>query len=267
MKVYISSDIEGTAGITHWDEAEKPHADYKEFRQLMTGEVMAAIEGAMEAGATEILLKDAHDSGRNILTEDLPDCVRIVRGWSGHPFSMVQEIDASFDAVIFTGYHSRAGSEGNPLAHTMNLNIGELRLNGVPASEFHLHATMAGYYNVPAVFLSGDVGICADAERLNPGIETVATLEGIGRSTISIAPALARRRIKAGVMRALSGNRAACILKPAAETVMEVFFANPVSAYKGSFYPGASHSGNRTVTFTHKDFFEIMRAQKFILGS
>lgn len=267
MKVYISSDIEGTAGITSWDEAEKAHADYKEFRDLMTGEVLAAVEGAMAAGAREIVLKDAHDSGRNILTEALPDCVKIVRGWSGHPLSMVQEIDDSFDAVVFTGYHSRAGSEGNPLAHTMNLELGEVRLNGVPASEFHLHATAAGYYGVPAVFLSGDQGICADAERLNPGIETVATMEGIGRSTFSIAPKLARAKIKEGVKRALSGNRAACLLKPAAETVMEVFFTNPVSAYKAAFYPGAQHVGNRTVRFAHSDFFEIMRAQKFILGS
>lgn len=267
MKVYISSDIEGTAGITNWNEAEKAHADYKEFRDLMTGEVLAAVTGAIEAGAKEIVLKDAHNSGRNILTEDLPDCVKIVRGWSGHPLSMVQELDASFDAVVFTGYHSRAGAEGNPLAHTMNLNIGELRLNGVPASEFHLHGTAAGYYSVPAVFLSGDQGICMDAEKLNPGIETVTTMEGIGRSTFSIAPKLARARIKEGVKRALSGNRAACVMKPAPETVMEVFFTNPVSAYKASFYPGAEHVGNRTVRYAHKDFFEIMRAQKFILGA
>lgn len=271
MKVYISSDIEGTAGITNWNEAEKDHKDYTEFRDLMTGEVLAAVDGAIAAGASEIVLKDAHDSGRNILTGELPDCVKIVRGWSGHPLSMVQEIDASFDAVIFTGYHSRAGAEGNPLAHTMNLDIGELRLNGVPASEFHLHATAAGYFGVPAVFLSGDAGICADAEKLNPGIETVATMEGIGRSTFSIAPKLARAKIKEGVKRALSasraGNRTACVMKPAAETVMEVFFTNPVSAYKASFYPGATHVGNRTVRFAHSDFFEIMRAQKFILGA
>lgn len=267
MKVYISSDIEGTAGITNWNEAEKAHADYKEFRDLMTGEVRSAIDGAIEAGAKEIVLKDAHDSGRNILTEDLPDCVKIVRSWSGSPLSMVQELDESFAAVIFTGYHSRAGAESNPLAHTMNLNVGELRLNGVPASEFHLHATAAGYYNVPAVFLSGDQGICTDAERLNPGMETVATLEGIGRSTVSIMPKLARKRIKEGVKRALSGNRAACVMKPAAETVMEVFFTNPTSAYNAAFYPGAKHIGNRTVQFAHKDFFEIMRAQHFILGS
>lgn len=266
MKVYISSDIEGTAGITHWDEAEKAKAVYAEFRELMTREVLAAIEGAIEAGATEILLKDAHDSGRNIITENLPACVRIIRGWSGTPLSMVQGIDGGFDAVVFTGYHSRAGSEGNPLAHTMNLRINEFRLNGVPASEFHLHATAAAYYKVPAVFLSGDKGICADALRLNPGMVTVETMEGLGRSTISISPAVARANIKAGVKKALGLDRKSLLLPVPAETVLEVEFNNPTDAYRASWYPGAKHVGRRTVQYTHTDFFEIMRAQKFILG-
>ncbi len=266
MRVFISSDIEGTAGITHWDEAEKPHFSYPEFRELMTGEVMAAIEGAIEAGATEILLKDAHDSGRNILTDKLPSAVKIIRGWSGHPLSMVQGIDEGFDALIFTGYHSRAGSETNPLAHTMNLRVSEVRLNGTPASEFHLHATAAAYYKVPAVFLSGDQGICADAEKLNPGMVTVPVMEGIGRSTISIAPALARANIKSGVKKALGLDRTKLCLPIADVTVLEVVFNNPTDAYRAAWYPGAKHIGHRTVQFAARDFFEIMRAQKFILG-
>ena len=266
MRVFISSDIEGTAGITHWDEAEKAHDSYPEFRELMTGEVLAAIDGAIEAGATEILLKDAHDSGRNIITEKLPACVKIIRGWSGSPLSMVQGIEDGFDAVIFTGYHRRAGSETNPLAHTMNLRISELRLNGVPASEFHLHATAAAYYKVPAVFISGDKGICADAEKLNPGMVTVPVLEGIGRSTISIAPAVARANIKAGVKKALGLDRRKLLLPIPDVTVLGVVFNNPTDAYRASWYPGAKHTGNRTVQFAASDFFEIMRAQKFILG-
>nr|WP_298683209.1 M55 family metallopeptidase [uncultured Dongia sp.] len=266
MKVFISSDIEGTAGITHWDEAEKKHDAYPEFRELMTGEVLAAIEGAIEGGATEILVKDAHDSGRNIITANLPSCVRIIRGWSGTPLSMVQGIDEGFDVAVFTGYHSRAGSETNPLAHTMNLRVSELRLNGVPASEFHLHATAAAYYKVPAVFISGDKGICEDARRLNPNMVTVPVLEGIGRSTISIAPAVARANIKAGVTKALGLDRKTCLLPIPAETVLEVVFNNPTDAYRASWYPGAKHIGQRTVQFIHSDFFEIMRAQKFILG-
>ncbi len=136
MKVYISADIEGTAGITNWEEAEKPHATYQEFRARMTDEVVAACEGAIEAGAKEILVKDAHDSGRNIIAARLPDCARLIRGWSGHPFSMVQELDESFDALLFVGYHAKAGSDDNPLAHTLRLRIAHLAINGEIASDF-----------------------------------------------------------------------------------------------------------------------------------
>ncbi len=266
MKVFISSDIEGTAGITHWDEAEKKHPTYPEFRQLMTGEVLAAIDGAIDAGATEILLKDAHDSGRNIITETLPDCVKIIRGWSGHPLSMIQGIDGGFDAVVFTGYHSRAGAEGNPLAHTTNLRIAELRLNGVPASEFHVYSIAAAYYKVPSVFISGDAGICTDAERLNPGMITVPVLEGLGRSTISLAPGAARSRIKAGVTKALKLDRGKLLPQVPSMTVLDVVFNNPTDAYRASWYPGAKHIGDRTVQISAQDYFDIMRAHKFILG-
>ena len=188
MKIYISADIEGVAGITHWDEAAKTHAAYPEFRERMTNEVVAACEGAIAAGAKEIWIKDAHSSGRNVFAERLPDCARIIRGWSGHPFSMVQELDESFDALLFTGYHSKAGDEGNPLAHTMSLKVALITVNGQAASEFMLHSYAAATKNVPAVFLSGDKGICADAKALIPGITTAAVSEGIGPSTVSIAP-------------------------------------------------------------------------------
>ena len=130
MKVYISVDIEGIAGIAHDDETSKSHADYPEFREEMTREALAACEGAMAAGAREIFVKDAHGSGRNILVERLPECARIVRGWSGHPLSMVQELDASFDAILFIGYHSRAGAETNPLARTLSSEVASIKLNG-----------------------------------------------------------------------------------------------------------------------------------------
>ena len=127
MKVFISVDIEGCAGITHWDEAGKTHPDYAEFREIMTGEAIAAIEGAKAAGAKEILLKDAHSSGRNLIIERLPADVKLVRSWAGHPFCMVQELDSSFDAVLMIGYHASAGSEANSLAHTLSLDAAEIR--------------------------------------------------------------------------------------------------------------------------------------------
>src|SRR6187399_857694 len=117
MKVFISADIEGVAGITSPDEANPDHRDVAYFQDQMTREVKAACDGAIAAGAKEIWVKDAHWTGRNIDTRKLPECVRMIRGWSGHPFSMMAELDKTFDAAVMIGYHARAGSAGNPLAH------------------------------------------------------------------------------------------------------------------------------------------------------
>ena len=117
MKVYISADIEGITGTTHWDETDKAKADYTEFRQQMTAEVAAACEGALKAGVNEIWVKDAHDSARNIIAAQLPPETRLNRGWSGHPYFMMDRLDSTFQAVVMIGYHSRAGSGASPLAH------------------------------------------------------------------------------------------------------------------------------------------------------
>src|SRR5512142_1232397 len=106
MKVYISADIEGITGTTHWDETEKKHADYAEFREQMTAEVVAACEGALAAGASEIWVKDAHDSARNIIAGRLPREARLLRGWSGHPYLMMDQLDKTFQACLMIGYHS-----------------------------------------------------------------------------------------------------------------------------------------------------------------
>lgn len=264
MKIFISADIEGTAGINAWDEAEKTHADYLELRQLMTAEVLAACAGAQAAGATEIVIKDAHDSGRNLILEDLPACARIVRGWSGHPDAMMFGIDESFDAALYTGYHSKAGTEDNPLAHTSNLRISRLILNGEVASEFTMNALCAARYGVRSVFLSGDEGICADARALVPGIVTVETFRGAGPATNSIAPAAARAAIGEGVEKALRDleRKAPPPVPESVEMVIE--FNNPVDAYKGSWYPGARQAGLRAIAFSSGDFFEILRAYRFM---
>lgn len=264
MKVFISADIEGTAGIAHWDEAERSHADYADFRALMTGEVIAACEGARAAGATEVLVKDAHDSGRNLIVDQLPDYVRIMRGWSGHPDAMMFGLAPDFAAAIYTGYHAKAGSEANPLAHTTTLRISRLMLNGEVASEFTVNALAAARYGVRSTFLSGDADICADARAFVPGISTFATLEGFGRAALSVAPARARVAIREGVEAALR-NRVGEVpeLSGPYEIVLE--FLNPTDAFRASWYPGAYTHGPRAIAFAATDFFEIQRALRFLL--
>ncbi|NEI74437.1 peptide ABC transporter [Rhizobium lusitanum] len=267
MKVFLSADIEGTAGIAHWDEAERTHADYAEFRNLMTAEVVAACEGARAAGASEVLIKDAHDSGRNLILDRLPPYARIMRGWSGHPDGMMFGLSSDFAAAIYTGYHSKAGSEANPLAHTTTLRISRLLLNGEVASEFTINALCAARHGVRSAFLAGDAEICADAGALVPGIRTVPTMEGFGRAALSITPARARDEIREGVEAAISALAAGPTAQlPSLEGPFEVVieFVNATDAWRVRWYPGAYASGPRAVGFKAKDFFEIQRALRFL---
>ena len=134
MKVFISADIEGVNNILTWDETEFNSPEYAYFRKQMTDEVIRACEGAKAAGATEIFIKDAHDYARNLIMSELPDYVKLHRGWQGCPGSMMAGLDDTFDAVIFIGYHSPSRSDGNPLSHTMNTRIQHVKINGRIAS-------------------------------------------------------------------------------------------------------------------------------------
>ncbi|MDW6026396.1 M55 family metallopeptidase [Mesorhizobium sp. BAC0120] len=266
MKIFLSADIEGTAGIAHWDEADRSHSDHREFRMLMTAEVVAACEGARAAGAEQIVVKDAHDSGRNLVLDLLPDYVRVIRGWSGHPDSMMFGIAADFAAAIYVGYHSKAGTEANPLAHTTSTAVSRLLLNGEVVSEFTVNALCASRYGVPSAFLAGDAGICADARAMISGIATVETLEGAGRAATSLSPACSRALIRQGVEAALSRDLSG-LVPPLAETYEAVVeFSNPSDAFRASWYPGARSHGPRAVAFAAKDFFEIQRALRFVLA-
>lgn len=205
MQIYISADIEGTCGIADWSETErKTMDDYRPFQQQMTREVAAACAGAVAAGAEDILLKDAHDTARNLDPTALPRETRILRGWTGDPLSMMSGLDsAPFGAVLFTGYHAWAACPGNPLSHTMNLGNEYVAINGVRASEFLLNSYTAGYYGVPVAFLSGDADLCAFARELIPEIVTVPVNRGVGGGVVSLHPAVAVERIRAGAEEAV----------------------------------------------------------------
>jgi D-amino peptidase len=265
MKVFISADIEGVAGITHWDEANKAHSDYAQFAKRMTTEVVTACEAAVDCGATDIYVKDAHGTGRNIISAQLPDCVTLIRGWSGHPYCMVQEIDESFDALMMLGYHSKAGDNGNPLAHTLAKKVDYININGVRASEFLIHQYAAALENVPTVFISGDKGICKDVKAANPYIETVSLLEGKGASTICISPKLALQRISSGVTKALNANFDNCAIELPDAFEVEIKYLGPVDAYQASFYPGASLSQPQAIKYSSDDFFEVLRLLRFVV--
>ena len=264
MKVFISADMEGTAGVTCWPETERDRPEYAEFQALMTAEVVAACEGAMEAGATEIIVKDAHHTGRNLLVDRLPPQVRVIRDWSGHPHSMMFGITADCDAAIFTGYHDAAGTDSNPLAHSFTGRIMRLTINGALASEFTVNATTAASLGVPAAFISGDGGICTAAARLVPGIVAQAVSQGFGPASSALAPARARSLIREGVASALSDLPARGTAPMAERWEVELEFTNAVEAYRGSFFPGVDYPEPRRLRFVRDDWFEVLRTLRFL---
>ncbi len=259
MKVYISADIEGVTGATHWEETDQKNAFYGELREQMTAEVAAACEGALQAGATEIWVKDAHGWACNIIAAKLPREVRLVRAWSEHPYGMMQELDGTFDAALMIGYHSRAGSNGSPLAHTMTGNMVHFKLNGQYLSEFMVSAYTAGLLGVPVVFLSGDAALCQEAQSFLPGLSTVAVQHGVGNSTTSIHPHLAVERIRAGVEAALRGDLPRCRVPMPDHFSVELRYRKHADAYRVGFYPGARAIDSHTVGFEADEYFEVLR--------
>jgi len=261
MKIYISADMEGITGVTHWDEVEhKKPSSFSQFQERMSKEVAAACLGANDAGANEVWVKDAHYSGRNIMAEILPKNTKLIRGWSGHPYSMVQEIDDSFDALIMIGYHSRASSNTNPLAHTMSSSkLDKVLINEQAASEFFLHGNIASMYKIPLVFLSGDAGICDEVKKVSPNTIVHATMVGIGDSTISLHPEESRVAIQKKVKESLSGKLEKCIWKHPKIFKLQVRFIKQQYAYKASHYPGVSLIAPKTVYFKASNYDEIMK--------
>ena len=265
MKIFISADIEGVTGCTVWDETIKGKDGYEKFAKQMTLEVKAACEGANEAGAKELMVNDAHDSGRNIDHNLLPKNTKLVRGWSGGLYSMVQELDESYDALMFIGYHSAASRNTNPLSHTMATFLDYVKINGNLASEFLIHSYIAAYLGVPVVFLSGDQGLCDDVKRINENIATVAVKQGSGNSTINIHPELALDLIKEKTREILEKDISLCKIDLPNEFNLEIRYRNHKDAYKRMFYPGVTKIDNNTINYITNDYMEVLRLMNYLM--
>jgi D-amino peptidase len=232
----------------------------------MTDEVKAACEGAIKAGAKEIWIKDAHATGRNIIAAELPQSIRLVRGWSEHPYLMVQELDESFDALLMVGYHSFASSSSNPLSHTLSSStFNYIKLNGEFASEFLIHSYAAATKGVPVAFISGDEGICIEANKVNKNIKTVAVNKGVGNSVISIHPKLAVEKIEEGVESILKGDIDKCKIELPEHFKIKLSYRKHTRAFKASFYPGMKQVSSTSLMFETDNYFEVLRMLLFAI--
>jgi D-amino peptidase len=263
MKVYLSVDMEGVTGAQHWDETEIGKPGYERLRDRMAREAATVAAAALEAGAREVWVQDAHDTGRNLAPEDLPPGCRLIRGWSGDPRLMVQELDKSFAALLVVGWHSGAGSGGSPLCHAMSTGLTGLRLNGEPCSELRLAGLTAAGLGVPLVFCAGDQALCAEARAWLPGIRTVATQEGRGESVVCHdAQAVLARMAEAG-RAALANLSAARLPRLPRRWELEMDFRSPARARRASFYPGMRQVTPSTVRLRGGALDDLLRALLF----
>ena len=162
IRVYISADMEGVTGAVTGEQLGPSGFEYQRFRQFMTDEVLAAIEGARAAGATEFLVSDSHGNGQNLLIDQLPGDVQIIRSWP-RPLGMMEGISSDFDAVIFIGYHASTANPEGVRAHTFSsATLTDVRLNGKSVAEGGFNAAIAGHFGVPVVMVSGDDAVCSE---------------------------------------------------------------------------------------------------------
>jgi D-amino peptidase len=259
LKVFISVDMEGICGVINWDETSQGGPDYGMFRTLMTQEANAAIAGALAAGATEILVRDAHDSGRNILPEMLHPQARLLRDWTSGPLSMMEGVDKTFDAAIFIGYHARAGTPDAVLKHTMTTRLLDVVINGKKMPEAGINGLIAGYFGVPVVLVSGDQAIARQAKELFGDVETVVVKEAIATAAIMFHPSKARDMIREKTTAALKRLKDFKPLKFNPPYMLDVAFADEALAQKATWIPGAVRKDEHTVSFTTNDFMDMLK--------
>jgi len=258
MRVFISVDMEGVAGVATFDQVIRGGSGYPRAQELMTEEANAAIRGAFAGGADEVVVNDSHGTMDNLLHDRLDPRARLVFG-APRPSCMVQGISRDDDVAVFLGYHAAAGSDG-VLAHTFSSNFTELRVNGQPMTEAEVNGLYAASYGVPVGVVTGDDEICAVARKAFPGVATCEVKKAAGYSaTESMAPRAARELIEqtvAAAVRDVTALRA----EPAPEQlVLEVDFVSPLAADFAAAVPRTERLGARTLRGAVDDPDDLLR--------
>ena len=265
LKVYISADMEGIAGVVTSEQLGPSGFEYERARQFMTGEVNAAIQGARDAGATQIVVSDSHGNGQNILIDQLPNDVTLIRSWP-RPLMMMEGIDSTFDAVLFIGYHASTANVNGVRAHTMSsATLAGVALNGTQMPEGGLNAAIAGQFGVPVVMISGDDAALEEVRHFTGPIEGAQVKRAISfhaaaTMTPKAAQDLVRQRAKAGVER----RSAFRPFRLGTHIALELTFKNYRAAEIVAYLPGIVRVTSDTIRFVGRDILEISRFMEFL---
>ena len=264
-RIYLSCDIEGTCGIAHWDETERSKPDYPRFAAQMSREVAAACEGALRGGASELMVRDAHDSARNIDPASLPEQAKIMRGWGRDPYAMMSGLDVDFSGVVFTGYHSASGWAGNPLSHTMNTRNVHVKVNGEVMSELMMNSLTAAMMGVPVLLVTGDRMLCEWFQTKVPSALAVPVSEGVGNGSVSMHPDKAVRLIREAAEKAMTLDRVSCLYPMPERFEVEICYRQHFDARGASWYPGVRQVDDRTVAYASDRWMDVLTMFHFCL--
>ena len=266
LKVFISADMEGIAGVVTQDQLGPSGFEYGQFRKFMTAEVNAAIEAAREMGATEIVVGDSHGNGLNLLLDALPQDIILVRAWP-RPLGMMEGIDDSFGAAIFIGYHASAGNTGGIAAHTMSgADFLSVKINGAEITEGGINALIAGHFGVPIVMISGDDASVREVTDMVGPIEgAVVKWHYSHTSGRTLMPEAAQALIKEKVQAGLKRRHELQPFRIEGPLSLDLTYKNDKAAELIAYLPDVELIDNHTVRFVG-DIIEISMFIEMALG-
>ena len=264
MKVFISADMEGIAGVVDGSQTSSANRDYGIGRRLMLAEVNAAIAGAFDAGATEVHVADSHGSMTNLPPDEIDRRAVLITG-SPRAYGMMHGLDQTFTAVVFIGYHAQASTVDGVIDHTYNGQLKSVKLNGKEVGEYGLNAALAGHYGVPVVFISGDRAVCEQARAFIPGVDALEVKEGIGPTAArTMHPLEAREKINAGVRAALMKRIARQPVTLSKPVTLEIELSNSAQGDSAMMVPGMKRLSARTVSYEAPDMPTAYRVSRLV---
>lgn len=267
LKVYVSADMEGVVGAVTGEQLGPSGFEYQRFREFMTNEVNAAIEGARAAGATEIVISDSHGNGQNLLLEKLPRDVTVIRSWPRR-LMMMEGIDESFDAAIFIGYHSSTDNPRGVRAHTMSsARLASVKLNGRVMPEAGINAAIAGHFGVPVVMISGDDVIVEEARSVLGDIEGAVVKWAISfHSARTLMPEAAYGLIREKVETALGRLDDFKPFVLDSPITLDVRFKSYRPVEVLAYLPIVERTDSHSIRFVGEDMVEVSEFLEFMLN-
>jgi D-amino peptidase len=265
LKVHIAVDMEGVVGTVTGDQLGPAGFEYGRFREFMTREALAAISAAREAGATEILVADSHGNGENLLIEQLPADVRVVRSWPRRN-GMMAGIDDTFDAALFIGFHASTANTAGVRAHTFSsATLTRVAVNGTEMTEGSWAAAIAGHYNVPVVMMSGDDAAIAEVRKTIGDIEGAETKRTLGfHSAITLTPQASYDLIGQKVRAALGRRQTFKPFKVQTPVTVDISFKHYLPAEVLAYLPIFERTSSHSIRYRARDMTEADAIRSFI---